>query len=110
MGVAIISGVITSLQSGLNTHEIPKWESHTPGTSTPTADSPDPSLPSIFTATVTRKESAQKLQHTFGLLGGLGSSVQVVTGKNLTAVQQADVIILWYVSSVREYVISLNDI
>ncbi|KAG1768371.1 putative delta 1-pyrroline-5-carboxylate reductase [Suillus occidentalis] len=94
MGIAIISGVITSLQSGLNTHEIPKWESHTPGTCTPTADSPDPSLPSIFTATVTRKESAQKLQHTFGLLGGLGSSVQVVTGKNLAAVQQADVIIL----------------
>ncbi|KAG1891224.1 putative delta 1-pyrroline-5-carboxylate reductase [Suillus subluteus] len=94
MGVAIISGVITSLQSRLNTLEIPKWESHTPGTCTPTADSPDPSLPSIFTATVTRKESAQKLQHTFGLLGGLGSSVQVVVGENLAAVQQADVIIL----------------
>lgn len=94
MGVAIISGVITSLQSRPNTLEIPKWESHTPGTSTPTADSPDPSLPSFFNATVTRLESAQKLQNTFGLLGGLGTSVQVLVGENLKAVQQADVVIL----------------
>ena len=98
MGVAIISGVISSLQSGQNTHPIPKWESHTPGTCTPTADSPDPSLPSFFTATVTRLESAQKLQHTFGLLGGLGTSVHVLVGENLAAVQQADVVILWCVS------------
>ncbi|KAG1756561.1 putative delta 1-pyrroline-5-carboxylate reductase [Suillus paluster] len=94
MGVAIISGVISSLQSRQNTHQFPKWESHTPGTSTPTADFPDPSLPSFFNATVTRLESAQKLQNTFGLLGGLGTSVQVLVGENLSAVQQADVVIL----------------
>ncbi|KAN0077046.1 pyrroline-5-carboxylate reductase [Tylopilus felleus] len=94
MGVAIISGVIASLQSRDNAQVFPKWESHTPGTSTPTADSPDPSLPSFFIATVTRQESAQKLQHTFGLLGGLGSSVQVLVGQNLTAVQRSDVVIL----------------
>ena len=97
MGVSIISGVIASLQSRDNTQVIPKWESHTPGTSTPTADSPDPSLPSFFITTVTRKESAKKLQHTFGLLGGLGSSVQVVVGENLAAVQRSDVVILWCV-------------
>ena len=97
MGVAIISGVIASLQSRDNAQVFPKWESHTPGTSTPTADSPDPSLPSFFIATVTRQESAQKLQHTFGLLGGLGSSVQVLVGQNLTAVQRSDVVILWCV-------------
>ena len=96
MGVAIISGVVASLQSRDNIH-VPKWESHTPGTSTPTADSPDPSLPSFFIATVTRQESAKKLQHTFGLLGGLGSSVQVLVGENLTAVHQSDVVILWCV-------------
>ncbi|KAF8559825.1 putative delta 1-pyrroline-5-carboxylate reductase [Imleria badia] len=94
MGVAIISGVVSSLQSRDNTHVFPKWESHTPGTSTPTADSPDPSLPSFFIATVTRQESAQKLQHTFGLLGGLGSSVQVFVDENLAAVQRSDVVIL----------------
>lgn len=97
MGVAIISGVVASLQSRDNTHAFPKWESHTPGTSTPTADSPDPSLPSFFIATVTRQESAKKLQHVFGLLGGLGSSVQVLVGENLVAVQRSDVVILWCV-------------
>lgn len=95
MGIAIISGVVASLQSRENTHVFPKWESHTPGTSTPTADSPDPALPSFFIATVTRQESAKKLQHAFGLLGGLGSSVQVLVGENLAAVQKSDVVILW---------------
>jgi len=95
MGVAIISGVVASLQSRDNVHIFPKWESHTPGTSTPTADSPDPSLPSFFIATVTREESAKKLQHTFGLLGGLGATVQVLVGENLVAVQRSDVVILW---------------
>ncbi|KAJ8598000.1 putative delta 1-pyrroline-5-carboxylate reductase [Rhizopogon salebrosus TDB-379] len=94
MGVAIISGVISSLQSKQNTHAVPKWESHTPGTCTPSADSPDPSLPSFFVATVTCLESAQKLQNTFGPLGGLGSSVKIVSGENLAAAQQADVVIL----------------
>lgn len=96
MGVAIISGVVASLQSRDNTHVSPKWESHTPGTSTPTADFPDPSLPSFFIATVTRHESAHKLHHAFGSLGGLGSSVQVQVGENLAAVQKSDVVILWY--------------
>ncbi|OJA14829.1 hypothetical protein AZE42_00780 [Rhizopogon vesiculosus] len=94
MGVAIISGVISGLQSNQNPHAIPKWESHTPGTCTPTADSLEPSLASFFVATVTRPESAQKLQNTFGLLGGLGSSVKILVGENLAAAQQADVVIL----------------
>lgn len=97
MGVAIISGVVASLQSRDNTRVFPKWESHTPGTCTPTADSPDPSLPSFFIATVTRQESARKLQHTFGLLGGLGASVQVLVDENLAAVQRSHVVILWCV-------------
>ncbi|KAF8136632.1 putative delta 1-pyrroline-5-carboxylate reductase [Boletus edulis] len=94
MGIAIISGVVASLQSKDNAHIIPKWESHTPGTSTPTADSPDPSLPSFFIATVSRQESAKKLRHTFSLLGGLGASVQVLVGENLAALQRSDIVIL----------------
>lgn len=94
MGIAIISGVIASLQSRDAPYPVPKWESHTPGTSTPTADTPDPSLPSFFIATVTRSTSAKKLQQTFRLLGGLGPSVQVVIGQNVAAAQQADVVIL----------------
>jgi pyrroline-5-carboxylate reductase len=101
MGVAVISGVISSLQSKQKTYAVPKWESHTPGTCTPTADSPDPSLPSFFIATVTRPESAQKLKHTFELLGGLGNSVKVLVGENIAAAQQADVVILSCVLSLH---------
>src|ERR1700709_421439 len=110
MGVAIISGVISGLQSKQNTHAVPKWESHTPGTCTPSADSPDPSLPSFFVATVTCLESAQKLQNTFGPLGGLGSSVKIISGENLTAAQQADVVILSCVLPVYRYLIFLMDL
>ena len=97
MGVAILSGVIASLQSRDGSYCVPKWESHTPGTVTPTAETSDPSLPSGFIATVTRPESQRRLQQTFSLLGGLGPSVQVVVGENLAATQKADVVILWYV-------------
>lgn len=110
MGVAIISGVISSLQSKQNTHTTPKWESHTPGTCTPTTDSPDPSLPSFFVATVTSLDSAQKLTHTFGLLGGLGNSVKIIVGENLGAVQQADVVVLRCVQSVRQYLVFLMNL
>ena len=97
MGVAILSGVINSLQSKDRPYPIPKWESHTPGTSTPTAETPDPSLPSFFIATVTRPESQTRLAQTFRLLGGLGHAIQVVVGDNLAAAQQSDVVILWCV-------------
>ncbi|KAH7914964.1 putative delta 1-pyrroline-5-carboxylate reductase [Hygrophoropsis aurantiaca] len=94
MGIAILSGVIQSLQSKSIFQAIPKWESHTPGTSTPTIDTPDPSLPSQFITSVTRQESALKLQQIFGNLGGLGASVHIVVGDNLVVAQQADVVIL----------------
>lgn len=97
MGIAIISGVVSSLQSNDNRScSVPKWESHTPGTTTPTIDTPDPTLPSAFIATVTRIESAAKLQKTFSLLGEPRSSIRIVVGQNLAAVQMADVVILWY--------------
>jgi len=70
MGIAITSGVLASLHSqsrlhGLNSGQ-PKWESHTPGTSTPTiADGDDPTLPSRFIACVQREESARRLRENF---------------------------------------------
>ncbi|EIW85054.1 hypothetical protein CONPUDRAFT_69980 [Coniophora puteana RWD-64-598 SS2] len=94
MGVAILSGVIASLQSRAFEQSFPKWESHTPGTTTPAIDTGDPSLPSRFIATVTRSESARKLQATLDALGGLGSSVDIVVGDNLRAVSEADVVLL----------------
>ncbi|KAI9446527.1 pyrroline-5-carboxylate reductase [Lactarius indigo] len=98
MGVAITSGVLASLDSqsplhrlGLGQH---KWESHTPGTSTPTEITEgDPTLPSHFIACVKREESAKRLRGTFRSLAG-GEAVEVIVGQNTTAVQQSDVVLL----------------
>lgn len=99
MGIAVLSGVIDSLDaiSKLQNGFPEKWESHTPGTLTPVGHSDDTSIPSRFIACVSREESARKLRHIFAGLGGLGSTVEVVAGKNLEAVQAADVVLLWYV-------------
>jgi len=91
MGIAIVSGVIASMESSSTAPQFPKlkWESHTPGTSTPVNS--DPSLPGRFIACVNRRETAERLKGTFA---SLGQPVEVVAGDNLRAVQEADVIIL----------------
>ena len=100
MGIAITSGVLASLHSqsplhGLNSGQ-PKWESHTPGTSTPTAaGDDDPTLPSRFIACVQREESARRLREKFREVLG-GDAVEVTVGENVKAVQQSDVVLLWY--------------
>lgn len=98
MGIAVLSGVLASLEStGSPHHSAAKWESHTPGTLTPTVQNPlDESLPSRYLACVSREESAKRLRTTFFSLGGLGPSVEVLVGENLRAVKEADVVILWY--------------
>jgi hypothetical protein len=100
MGIAVTSGVLASLHSqsplhGLNSGQ-PKWESHTPGTSTPiVADDDDPTLPSRFIACVQREESARRLRETFRAVIG-GDAIEVTVGENVSAVQQSDVVLLWY--------------
>jgi pyrroline-5-carboxylate reductase len=96
MGIAVVSGVIASLDSTLVRPIHPKWESHTPGTTTPIGP-PDASVPTRFIACVSREESASKLRTIFTSLGALGKAVEVVASQNLKAVQQADVVLLWYV-------------
>ena len=96
MGVAIISGVIASLESrsvapGFQLHT--KWESHTPGTSTP-INAPDESIPSRFIACVSREESAKQLKKTFYSSNSI-YPVDVVVAQNVAAVHQSDVILLW---------------
>jgi len=86
MGVAILSGVLASFESR-QTRVQEKWDSHTPGTSTPVTASDD-ALPSRFIACVSRPESARKLQKVFP------HSVQVVSGQNLKAVRESDLILL----------------
>lgn len=97
MGIAILSGMVASLQSSSTGDKIPKWESHTPGTLTPVGPPDGSSVPTRFIACVSREESAKKLRTIFGALGGLGGTVEVVASNNLQAVQQADVVLLWCV-------------
>ena len=103
MGIAITSGVLASLHSqshqsplhGLKSSQ-PKWESHTPGTSTPTiAEGDDPTLPSRFIACVQREESAGRLREKFRAVLG-GGAIEVTVGENVWALQQSDVVLLWY--------------
>ncbi|TFY81709.1 hypothetical protein EWM64_g2302 [Hericium alpestre] len=97
MGVAITSGVLASLQSRgtLSGVSAAKWESHTPGTSTP-ANEPeaDPSLPHRFLVCVKRDESARNLLNTFAPFFGLGPSVDIVVANNVSATKEADVVLL----------------
>jgi pyrroline-5-carboxylate reductase len=98
MGIAVLSGVMDSLSPDSATRSHPKWESHTPGTTTPTNLS-DASLPSRFIACVKREESANRLRAIFGQMGALGKMVEATSGQNLKAVQEADVVLLWCVRS-----------
>ncbi|KAJ7905359.1 pyrroline-5-carboxylate reductase [Mycena olivaceomarginata] len=91
MGIAVLSGVIESLEP--TTIHGAKWESHTPGTLTPTGP-PDASVPTRFVACVSREESAARLRTTFAALGPRGAAVDVHAAQNLAAVQTADVVLL----------------
>jgi pyrroline-5-carboxylate reductase len=97
MGIAILSGVIASMESSTTIPQLAKlkWESHTPGTSTPVNTESDPSLPGRFIACVNRRETAENLKQSFR---DVGKPVEVVAGENLRAVQEADVVILWCAS------------
>jgi pyrroline-5-carboxylate reductase len=98
MGIAITSGVLASIEPEAKERFTPdisaKWESHTPGTSTPTG-SPDDTLPSRFIATVSREDTAKKLKTTFATTGSLGQHVEIVAGQNVSAVASSDVVLLW---------------
>jgi hypothetical protein len=91
MGIAILSGVIASLEHQTG-HHYP-WASHTPGTTTPTG-TVDASLPSRFIACVNRQDSARKLKEK---LKDVGRPVEIAASRNLKAVQQSDVVLLWWV-------------
>jgi pyrroline-5-carboxylate reductase len=108
MGIAILSGVIDSLDtSSTFRDDSPKWESHTPGTLTQSLD--DNSIPSRFLACVSREETARKLRKIFGDLGQIGSAVEVFVSNNVEPVQNADVVLLWCdISSVGCFVSSTD--
>lgn len=95
MGFAVLSGTIASLepQGPFHSFRDPKWESHTPGTSTPTGI-PDLAIPSRIIACVGRQQSIARLGTNLSALGTRGAAVQVLAGRNVEAVRQADVVIL----------------
>lgn len=100
MGIAILSGTLTSLE---NRARLQHGQNSEPpsGISTPTAsqflDAPDDALPSRFIATVGREETGRKLRKTFEGMGALGSQVEVQAGKgNVAAAKEADVVLIWY--------------
>lgn len=95
MGVAILSGVLSSLDSN-SSSSIPKWESHTSGTVTPVAFvEEDPAFPSRFLACVSREVSARQLKPAFTEVNPLGAAVEVCVANNVQAVKQSNVILLW---------------
>ena len=103
MGIAIISGVISSLETRwsapLNTLNHHTTSS---GTSTPITSymmgASDDVLPSKFLATVGRKESAKKLRKFFiESFGELADLLEVSDGGNVKAVTDSDVVLLWCV-------------
>jgi pyrroline-5-carboxylate reductase len=102
MGIAILSGVVDSLDVGSRIATgREKWESHTPGTVTPT-DAADASLPNRFLACVNREASAEKLLAVFSNLGSLGQTIEIYASQNVNATKQADVVLLWCVTTINE--------
>nr|XP_031858912.1 pyrroline-5-carboxylate reductase [Kwoniella shandongensis]KAA5525984.1 pyrroline-5-carboxylate reductase [Kwoniella shandongensis] len=100
MGIAILSGVLTSLEARLSQPLHSNGNVEPPsGISTPTADqfldAPEESLPGKFIATVGREETGRKLKKTFAAMGSLGGSVEVRAGEgNVRTVKEADVILV----------------
>ena len=104
MGIAILSGVFTSLQSRPLDPQTPTEP--VSGFSTPTQSfslsAPEASLPSGFIATVGREETVRKLSKTLNAMeyvqsGRAGKEgIQVLAGpeSNLEAVKKSDVILL----------------
>jgi pyrroline-5-carboxylate reductase len=103
MGIAILSGVLSSLENRLKSPNRPDGGAEpASGISTPTAslflDAPDETLPSRFITTVGREETGRKLRKTFAAMGRLGEQAEVRTGgNNVSAARDADVILIWYV-------------
>lgn len=95
MGVAILSGVLASLDPN-SSLPIPKWESHTSGTVTPVAFvEEDPALPARFLACVSREVSARQLKPALTEVSPLGAAVEVRVAENVQAVKESDVVLLW---------------
>lgn len=100
MGIAIISGMLTSLEAR-PTNGIGKPTQSQSGTSTPLPSymlyAADDSLPSRFIACVRRPDSAKKLKKLFANeFAERGEYIEVLSGENVDAAKRCDVLLLWY--------------
>ncbi|KAF8328917.1 pyrroline-5-carboxylate reductase [Cantharellus anzutake] len=100
MGIAITSGLISSLETRWNS-PVQTFGDHPPssGTSTPVPSYmmgvSEDALPSKFLATVSRKESAKKLRKLFSeSFGELANLVDIFVGENVAAVRDSDVVLV----------------
>ena len=87
MGIAILNGILTSLQEMQTPRRL---QTPSSGTSTPMEELPQ-RLPSRFIACVRRSESAKKVK---SALWEHSSVLKVVQNENVNSVKQSDVIIL----------------
>ena len=101
MGIAIISGMLESLNArpangALDGSRVPQSGTSTPLPSYMLYASED-SLPSKFIATVRRPESAKKLKKLFSVeFAERGSeNIDVLSGGNVAAAEKCDVLLLW---------------
>ncbi|KAI9852996.1 MAG: delta 1-pyrroline-5-carboxylate reductase [Thelocarpon superellum] len=86
MGIAILSGILTSLSSIRSSQATPSMS----GTSTPVEELP-PRLPTRFVACVRRPASARRIE---SALAAHTSSLTILQDENLRGMQAADVVLL----------------
>lgn len=89
MGIAILSGILSSLADTIDAQGATVTSSRS-GTDTPSEEIP-PRLPSHFIACVRRTESARRIS---AALDTYSARVTTLLNKNLEGVQEADVILL----------------
>ncbi|KAI0480117.1 pyrroline-5-carboxylate reductase [Xylariaceae sp. FL0804] len=90
MGIAILSGILTSLAERSAPRPLQTPTAGT-GASTPRDETEPARLPSRFVACVRRPESAKRVKQA---LWAHSSSVKVVQGENVAAVTRAEVVLL----------------
>jgi pyrroline-5-carboxylate reductase len=99
MGIAIISGMLASLEARpANGTAVPTPSKS--GTSTPLPSymlyAPDAALPSRFIACVRRPESSKKLRRLFTTdFADKAENIEIVNGENVAAAKKCDVVLLW---------------
>ncbi|KAL8925622.1 MAG: hypothetical protein Q9172_002126 [Xanthocarpia lactea] len=91
LGIAILSGILTSLSSVKSSEPSPSASGSTTPAAQQEEDNPPPRVPSRFIACVTRDASAKRVKTA---LSSHLSSVTILQNENLKGVQQADVILL----------------